>query len=129
MKKIIIASVMALSVLSLAGCANSGNQSLKKETEQSVKAKITEGKSTKSDVKSVFGSPAETTFTDGGKEIWKYVFADVSADAVSYIPIVNLFGSSASGTKKELVVMFNGEIVERYSMSESDHSTKTGLFR
>ncbi len=120
---------MALSVLSLAGCANSGNQSLKKETEQSVKAKITEGKSTKSDVKSVFGSPAETTFTDGGKEIWKYVFADVSADAVSYIPIVNLFGSSASGTKKELVVMFNGEIVERYSMSESDHSTKTGLFR
>ncbi|WP_272693972.1 hypothetical protein [Providencia sp. PROV036] len=129
MKKIIIASVMALSVLSLAGCANSGNQSLKKETEQSVKAKITEGKSTKSEVKSVFGSPAETTFTDGGKEIWKYVFADVSADAVSYIPIVNLFGSSASGTKKELVVMFNGEIVERYSMSESDHSTKTGLFR
>lgn len=129
MKKIIIASVMALSVLSLAGCANSGNQSLKKETEQSVKTKITEGKSTKSEVKSVFGSPAETTFTDGGKEIWKYVFADVSADAVSYIPIVNLFGSSASGTKKELVVMFNGEIVERYSMSESDHSTKTGLFR
>ena len=120
---------MALSALSLAGCANSGNQSLKKETEQSVKTKITEGKSTKSEVKSVFGSPAETTFTDGGKEIWKYSFADVSADAVSYIPVVNWFGSSSSGTKKELVVMFNGEIVERYSMSESDHSTKTGLFR
>lgn len=129
MKKIFVASVIAFSVLSLSGCANSGNQSLKKETEASVKSKITEGVSKKSDIKAMFGSSAETTFTDGGKEIWKYVFADVSADAVSYIPVVNWFGSSASGTKKELVVMFNGDVVEKYSMSESDHATKTGIFR
>lgn len=129
MNKFFIASVIALSALSLSGCANSGNQSLKKETEESVKTKITEGVSTKSDIKKIFGSPAETTFTDGGKEIWKYEFADVSSDAVNFIPVVNLFGSSSSGTKKELVVMFNGDTVERYSMSESDHAVKTGLFR
>lgn len=129
MKNIIIASAVVLSALSLTGCTNAGNQSLKKETEESVKTKITQGMSTKNDVKKAFGSPAETTFTDGGKEIWKYEFMDISSDAINYIPVVNLFGSSASGVKKELVVMFNGDKVERYSMSESDHAVKTGLFR
>jgi len=32
-------------------------------------------------------------FTDGGKEIWIYELADISFDAVSYIPIVSSFVS------------------------------------
>lgn len=113
----------------ITGCASSGNQTLKNETEESVKTKIIENKTTKSEVKSLFGSPDSTSFTDNGKEIWKYVLVDMKADTVNYIPIVNLFGSSASGTKKELVIMFNGDVVYRYSMSESDHAVKTGLFK
>lgn len=126
MKQMLIAVVIGLV---LAGCASSGNQSLKKETEVSVKSKITEGVTTKSEVKIMFGSPAKTSFTDGGKEIWTYALADISADAVTYIPVVNWFGSSASGIRKELVVMFDGDKVQRYSMSESAVSTKTGLFK
>nr|DAD81381.1 MAG TPA: outer membrane protein assembly factor [Siphoviridae sp. ctEpf2] len=115
--------------VALAGCASSGNQSLKKESEASVKSKIVEGVTTKSDIKKTFGSASKTSFTDGGKEIWTYELADVSLDAVSYIPVVNWFGSSASGTKKELVIMFDGDKVQRYSMSESPVSTKTGVFK
>ncbi|HBR4846310.1 TPA: hypothetical protein NIV29_005004 [Klebsiella pneumoniae] len=126
MKKLLM--VMMVSV-ALAGCASSGNQSLKKESEASVKSKIVEGVTTKSDIKKTFGSASKTSFTDGGKEIWTYELADVSLDAVSYIPVVNWFGSSASGTKKELVIMFDGDIVQRYSMSESPVSTKTGVFK
>ncbi|WP_437888627.1 hypothetical protein [Phytobacter sp. V91] len=126
MKKVLM--VMMISV-ALAGCASSGNQSLKKESEASVKSKVVEGVTTKAEVKKIFGSPAKTSFTDGGKEIWTYELADVSLDAVSYIPVVNWFGSSASGTKKELVIMFDGDKVQRYSMSESPVSTKTGLFK
>lgn len=111
----------------IAGCASSGNQILRDETEESVSAKITANKTTKNEIKEMFGSPEETTFTDGGKEIWKYFLIDVSADAISYVPIVNIFASSSSGTKKELVVLFNGNIVERFSMSESDHAVKYGL--
>ncbi|HBQ6460303.1 TPA: hypothetical protein L8N39_003130, partial [Klebsiella pneumoniae] len=124
MKKLLM--VMMVSV-ALAGCASSGNQSLKKESEASVKSKIVEGVTTKSDIKKTFGSASKTSFTDGGKEIWTYELADVSLDAVSYIPVVNWFGSSASGTKKELVIMFDGDKVQRYSMSESPVSTKTGV--
>lgn len=126
MKKLLM--VMMVSV-ALAGCASSGNQSLKKESEASVKSKIVEGVTTKSDIKKIFGSASKTSFTDGGKEIWTYELADVSLDAVSYIPVVNWFGSSASGTKKELVIMFDGDKVQRYSMSESPVSTKTGVFK
>ncbi len=112
-----------------AGCASVGNEQLRNETETSVQGKIIEGKTTKSQIRGAFGSPLKTTFTDGGLEVATYEFTNVSADAISYVPIVNLFGASASGKKKELVVLFDKSgIVQRYSMSESDVKQKTGLF-
>lgn len=54
----------------------------------------------------------------------------MSADGVNYIPIVNLFGSSMSGTRKELIILFDeNDVVRRANMSESDVETKTGLFK
>jgi outer membrane protein assembly factor BamE (lipoprotein component of BamABCDE complex) len=129
--KIVTRSVIvaiALASLALSGCATVGNQSLKDETEQSVATKITEGKTTKADVREQFGSPGRTTFTDGGLEVWSFDLTHMSADGISYVPIVGLFAGSTSGTKKELVVMFDAaSIVKRYSMSESPISMKTGL--
>lgn len=125
--KIVFTAVMAVSLL--AGCASVGNETLRAESEQSVRSKIVEGKTTKNEIRTMFGSPVKTTFTDGGLEIWNYEFTNVSADAISYVPIVNMFGASASGKKKELVVLFDqANIVKRYSMSESDVTQKTGLF-
>jgi hypothetical protein len=111
------------------GCASVGNETLRKESESSMATKMTEGKTTKADVKALFGSPLKTNFTDGGLEIWNFEFTNVSLDAVSYVPIVNLFGGTSSGKKKELVVLFDQfGIVKRYSMSESDVKNKTGFF-
>ena len=126
MKKVV---GLIATILILGGCASAGNQSLKAESEVSVGEKLKEGQTTKQQVRAVFGSPSETNFTDSGLEIWKYMLVDVTSDAVNYIPVVNLFGSSASGTKKELVVMFDTDgIIKRYSMSESDHEIKSGVF-
>jgi len=124
------ASALALAfVVSLTGCAGTGNDALRAETESSVDTKIVDGKTQKYEVRTMFGSPTKTDFTDGGLEIWRYEFTKVHGDAVNYVPIINIFGSSASGQKKELVVMFdqNG-VVKRHSMSVSDVSTKTGIF-
>ncbi|MBB3182844.1 hypothetical protein FHR95_000368 [Halomonas fontilapidosi] len=72
----------------------------------------------------------DTSFTDGGMEIWEYSLSEVSADAINFVPVVNLFGSSASGKKKDLTILFDeDDVVHRYSMSNSDVSHKTGLFR
>lgn len=129
--KCVVAVIGIAGLLNLSGCASSagGNEKLRAETEASVQKKIAEGTTTKQDVRKVFGSPFSTSFTDGGFEVWKYEFNNVSADAVAYIPVVNLFGATASGTKKELVIMFDKQgVVQRFSMSESDVQQKTGLF-
>ena len=119
------------SLLILASCAtgSGGNQTLKNESESSVTTKIINNVTTQSEIKAMFGSPYETTFTDGGMEIWKYRLDDMRADAVNYVPIVNWFGSSFTGTRKELVILFNDDgTVKRNSMSESDVQNKTGMF-
>ena len=112
-----------------AGCASVGNEQLRNETEKSIEGKIVEGTTTKAQIRSTFGSPLKTSFTDGGLEVATYELTNVSAVAISYVPIVNLFGASASGKKKELVVLFDKKgVVQRYSMSESEVKQKTGLF-
>ena len=123
-------SALLFMILLVTGCASIGNESLRKESESSVPQKIFEGKTSKDEIRSMFGSPISTSFTDSGLEIWKYELSKMSADAVSYIPVVNLFGTSSSGTKKELTVLFDEKgIVKRYSMSESPIQVKTGLYQ
>ena len=122
-------TAIGLCALALLGCASKGNESLRKETELSIGTKLTEGKTTKAEVRQMLGSPLKTSFTDGGLEISTYEFDNVTADLVNYIPVVNWFGSSASGTKKELVILFDrANVVQRFSMSESKVNVKTGLF-
>lgn len=87
MKKIALAVIIATG---LVGCASSGNQQLKNETETSVQTKIQEGKTTKAEVKSYFGSPDAVSYTDGGNEIWKYAFAKVKVNGTTFIPFYGL---------------------------------------
>jgi len=119
------------SLLILASCAtgSGGNQTLKNESESSVTTKIINNVTTQSEIKAMFGSPYETTYTDGGMEIWKFRLDDMRADAINYVPIVNWFGTSFTGTRKELVILFNDDgTVKRNSMSESDVQNKTGMY-
>ena len=112
----------------LAGCASTGNQALKSESETTVQQKLSLGKSTQDDVKALFGAPMSTSFTDGGAEIWHYEFTYMKDDAISYVPIVNLFAKSATGTKKDLTVLFDSaKVVQRYSLTEADVKSKFGL--
>lgn len=127
MKKVIILLFATMFVVS---CASTGNQTLKTESEVSIASKVQEGVTTAPEIKAMFGSPYETSYTDGGLMIWKYRLDDMRSDAVNYIPIVNWFGTSASGTRKELVVLFDdNDVVKRMNMSESDVKTKTGIFK
>lgn len=127
--KITSSVVLTAALLTFVGCASVGNESLRQETEASVQKKVVEGKTTKAEVKTMFGSPATTSFTDGGLEIWNYELSKMKADAVNYIPLVGIFGSSASGTKKTLVLLFDDKgVVKKFTMSESPVNVKTGVF-
>ena len=124
-----LTAFLVLFVVAVTGCATVGNDTLRAETEESISQKIVKNKTTKSEVKSMFGSPMSTSYTDGGSEIWKYELSKMSADATSFIPVVSLFAASSSGVKKELVILFNDDdTVKKFNMSESDMKVRTGLF-
>jgi len=122
-------TALAVFALAVTGCASTGNETLKNETELTVASKIEVGATTAAEIKAMFGSPYETTYTDSGMLIWKYRLDDLKADAINFIPIVNMFGTKYSGTRKELVILFDeNDVVKRSNMSESDVETKTGMF-
>ncbi|OMQ24390.1 hypothetical protein BMI79_06005 [Serratia oryzae] len=124
MKKI-FAVVLLASLLT--GCASSaGNENLHKETQASIKSKIKEGVTTKAEVKGILGSPDNVSFTDKKNEIWKYEYVEATVAGESYIPFYGLFHNGMKGTQKDLAVIFNGDVVEKYTMSESPLETKTG---
>ena len=128
MKKILIASLMATSLLA-AGCATSGNKVLKDETKASVSEKLKPGM-TQEQVTATFGQPLDVTYTDSGNEIWKYSFTKAQAKATNFIPVVSMFASGATGEAKNLAIFFDtsGKVV-RHSMSSSDVDTNTSLIQ
>ncbi len=119
--------VVAGAVAAVFGCASVGNQVLKGQTSESVTQTITKGSSTMSQVRQAFGDPTETTFTDGGNEIWKYQYTHREATALGYVPVVMRFFGGEDVDKKELVVLFDrAGVVVNYSMQESKQQVRRG---
>lgn len=117
----------------LVGCATAGNESLKDITEEQVGVMITEGVTTRDEIQSMFGSPMESTYTDGGALIWTYMYDDTSAltpeTIGSVILTAGLAGTKARGVRSQLVILFNeDDVVQRFNMSNSDIESGTLLF-
>lgn len=128
MKKMSLFSLVFVAFL--AGCASTGNVAIKEETESTISTKLIQGKTTKAEVRSLFGAPLSTTFTDAGNEIYKYSFSKTQANASNFIPIVGIFTAGAHGTEKNLTIMFDDKgIVKRYSLDESAVNTRTGILQ
>lgn len=123
-----LARIMLLLAVSIgaAGCASSGNKALKEETRESVAEKLYEGQP-KEEVRALFGDPASTDY-DGGQEKWRYFFSSSQANAANFIPYAGVLFGGATGTQKELVVLFDDDDrLAKYSMNESATETNTGI--
>lgn len=128
-KKLLVLLVCLLAV----GCANVGNKSMKNVSESEINASIVVGQTSKQQIQAKFGSPFETTYTDGGLLIWTYRYDDTSALTLetvgSVVLTAGLAGTKARGTRNELVVLFDeNNIVKRFNMSNSPIEAGTGLF-
>lgn len=115
------------------GCANVGNKSMKNVTEDDIDTSLVAGQTTKAQVQAMFGSPIETTYTDGGLLIWTYRYDDTSALTMETIGSValtwGLLGTKSKGTRNELVVLFDeNDVVKRFNMSNSPIEAGTGIF-
>lgn len=118
--------------LLMISCANQGSTVLKKLSEADVNKNITVGKTTRNEIRAMFGSPLETKYTDSGLEIWRYQYEDTTglnpANIASQTLTLGLAGSRRTGTEKELVILFNDDYtVKRFNMSEAPVQRGTGL--
>ena len=70
--------IAILSALVLGACSAVPENSPQRETQESISQKITKGKTTKADVKSMFGEPVSATSKERGAEEWHYKMASSS---------------------------------------------------
>ncbi len=120
--------IAAVAIL-MTGCASVGNDRLAGESQQTISQKLEVGKTTKADVIQILGNPTSKMLDAKGDEQWMYVHSRASSDAVNYIPFMGLFGTSTSGTTKQLTVIFDKSgVVSNYLMNENDSGIKTGVF-
>nr|WP_310618177.1 outer membrane protein assembly factor BamE [Pantoea cypripedii] len=124
MKKILL---VAATAIVLTGCASGGNKSIEKETQIGVQSKIIKGKTTKQDIKTVYGDPTGVSISSDGKEQWNYVFTNTQVSGKAFIPIYGLFDNGASTNMKQLIIVFNGDVVDNYLFNNSNTEVKTGI--
>jgi len=125
MKKVFTLLFVALSI---AGCASTGNQNVKAATQESVKAQLKEGVTTKEEVRKMLGEPTSVSFTDSGNEIWTFKYSEAQSHASNFIPIVSLFSSGADVKNKEVVVLFDKDSkITKYTMRETQEVVKSGI--
>lgn len=127
-KKLTAAAGCLSALLLLSACASGGNESIKNETAASVDQKIHDGVTTKQEVRTMFGDPAGTSFTDSGNEEWQYSFANDKMDAANFIPLYGDVHQSSHGTSKSLVIIFKNDRVWHHAMNSSNTKSQAGLF-
>lgn len=129
--------LLLIAALTLAGCYSSGNADIKK---QEMVAKVQIGKSTKEDVRRLFGdpnqisrqssevvNPVDTTKMITLVEYWSYIHGNARADAKSYIPFVGGLVGGSSYDSEVLRVGYDAKGVVQHVSSESAKGENRGM--
>jgi hypothetical protein len=121
------AAALAAAVM-IAGCGSVGNDVLRTQDAKAVNQNIIDGKTTRSEVESMYGSPDGTSFASAQSEIWVYRWSRFTSRPENFIPYVGLFVASNDVQKKELVILFNDQnVVIKHSMRETNETVRRNL--
>jgi len=91
---------------------------------------IKKGVTTRAEVESMFGPPANMMIMGDGKRqaMWQYVETDAQADGKSFIPIYGVFAGGAKATSKTQslqVIYTKDEIVDDFVFSGGTSETES----
>ena len=109
--------IAILSALVLAACSMVPENSPQRETQESINQKISKGRTTKAEVKAMFGEPGSTTTKERGGEEWRYKMSS-PASTVKIPGFERFFGSGTEKDKSLLVDFDRRGIVTNYSLDE-----------
>jgi len=126
--KTLLAASLFAGALAFTGCANStyGNEKLSNATEKSINQKIIKGKTTKAEIKQMFGTPSDVNYLPNNEQQWVYSFSKGKIKTATMIPIVGMFaGGTKSETKKLTIVFDKNGIVKDYMFITSKGETNT----
>jgi outer membrane protein assembly factor BamE (lipoprotein component of BamABCDE complex) len=111
MKKLIMAIGMCVA---LSGCATSHFTAGRDFSSANVSS-ITKGKTTTTELKSMFGEPYAKSAVSETDEKWVYTYTNGSAHAQSYVVTMKV---TTTGTQKTLDVLIRNDVVINYTFSE-----------
>src|SRR5260370_24338319 len=97
--------IAIFSAFVLAACSMVGENSPKREKQESINQKIAKGKTTKAEVKATFGEPSSTTSKERGVEEWSYKISSSSSSVK--IPGFERFFGNGTEKDKTLLVDFD----------------------
>ena len=104
--------------LALAGCSSDGNQQIDHLTSTQVSHKIIRGQTTEAQVKADLGDPLKVSFNSAGNQQWEYDYTKLHLTTTDFLPFINAVETNVRGTRKSLVILFNGQgVVEQYSLT------------
>ena len=128
--------VLIAILLTVAGCASSGNANVKN---QELIDQIQMGKSTKNDVRRLLGEPNSVSRTSSQVanpadpkqmltlvEWWSYVHASAETDAKSFVPFVGAFIGSTTHESTHLTAGFDQKGIVQHITTGSSKG-KSGL--
>ncbi len=128
--------LLLIAILSVAGCASSGNANVKN---QALIDQIQMGKSTKNDVRRLLGEPNSVSRTSSQVanpadpkqmltlvEWWSYIHASSQTDAATFIPLVGGLVGSTTHESTQFTAGFDQKGIVQHITSGS-YKGKSGL--
>ncbi|MBD8123617.1 hypothetical protein IFT62_20630 [Pseudomonas lutea] len=107
--------IMAIGVcIALSGCATSHYTAGRDFSSANVSS-ITKGKTTTTELKSIFGEPYAKSAVSETDEKWIYTYTNGSAHAQSYVVTMKV---TTTGIQKTLDVLIRNDVVINYTFSE-----------
>lgn len=123
--KIMSRLLLIITALFLVSCADSVNKNFKNNDDKTLKSMITAGVTTKQDLKTTFGKPTSIDFNRKGQEKWVYEYSEASNNPLNYFPVTNVLNGQ-TGTTREMVIIFNGNLVQSYTINSKEEQIKKG---
>jgi hypothetical protein len=113
--------------LVIAACSGNQNKAFKQSSDQEIQGMIVEGKTTKAEVEQMFGKPTDIDYDKAGREKWTYAYSEASKNPLNFIPVISTI-KGQEGTTRKMVVVYEGDIVARYAISQNEEQIKKGVF-
>ena len=111
----------------LTGCTNkTGNQFLEKTSDAELSSKLTKNKTTKEEVKNLYGDPVDFDLRNNGKEVWTYKHMVCSLNDANGFSLDRFMNKGVGTMMRELKIFFNKEgILEHYILAAGLKEGKT----